>query len=284
MFWIYFKKAVDKVGYTFFIKLKNFLSNESLLGNSSVVVSLTSYGARVNTVFYTIESIGRGSIKPKRITLWIQDQNVINNLPPSLERLKKRGLEVLLSKNYGPHTKYYPYVKNYYDAKLPLVTADDDIFYPKYWLKYLLDAYKNDSTIVSCYRAHVVTLNEKQDMVGDFYSWAMCRSTQPSFLNHATGCSGVIYPPILQKKIAEQGESFMDKCPKADDIWLHVNAIRNGFKIKQIYETDLNFTAIPLTQKTGLKWDNIGGKNDEQAKLTYTENDLSILKKSFNGV
>ena len=116
MLFYYFKKAVNKVSYTFFLKIKNYFSNQSILGNYSVVVSLTSYNERVDTVFYTIESIGRGSVKPIRIILWLDEHDILNCLPSSLERLKKRGLEVLISKNYGPHTKYYPYVKNYCDA------------------------------------------------------------------------------------------------------------------------------------------------------------------------
>ncbi len=159
--------------------------------------------------------------------------------------------------------------------------ADDDIFYPKFWLKGLWNAYEQDATVVSCYRAQVVTLKDNMKSIGDFYTWAMYSSTIPSYLNHVTGCSGVIYPPKLQKILAEQGEDFVHKCPKGDDIWLHVNAIRNGFKIKQIYKEDLNFRAIPLSQKTGLKWENASGKNDIQAKLTYTDADIDILKKEI---
>ena len=117
--------------------------------------------------------------------------------------------------------------------------------------------------------------------IGDFYTWAMCGSTSPSYLNHATGCSGVIYPPKLQKILAEQGDTFMDKCPKGDDIWLHANAIRHGFKIKQIQSQALEFRTIPLSQKTGLKWENAyDGRNDIQANKTYTPADVDILKKN----
>lgn len=281
IFWQNIVKGFEKLKYLTLLQLSSFLSHKSLLGDAKVVVCLTSFGKRIDGVFYTLESIGRGEVKPFRLILWLDDENIIQNLPANLKRLQKRGLEIKHTKDYGPHKKYYPYVCECFNAQLPLVTADDDIFYPKFWLKGLLNAYEQDATVVSCYRAQVVTLKDNMKSIGDFYTWAMCSSTIPSYLNHATGCSGVIYPPKLQKILAEQGEDFEHKCPKGDDIWLHVNAIRNGFKIKQIYKEDLNFRAIPLSQKTGLKWENASGKNDIQAKLTYTDADIDILKKEI---
>ena len=54
----------------------------------------------------------------------------IESRPESLRRLERRGLEVRLTQNYGPHTKYYPSLADAIADGLPLVTADDDILYP----------------------------------------------------------------------------------------------------------------------------------------------------------
>jgi hypothetical protein len=101
------------------------------------VVSLTTHGGRILTVHLTIESIGRAKLRPSRMILWLDDVAKFRSLPATLGRLQKRGLEVKLSKNYGPHTKYYPYVESEETITQPLVTADDDILYPSYWLKKL---------------------------------------------------------------------------------------------------------------------------------------------------
>ena len=59
----------------------------------------------------------------------------------------------------------------------------------------------------------------------------MCRSTSPSFKNVANGVSGVIYPTRLLEAIKVAGRGFEGCCPKADDLWLHAQTIRAGFKI-----------------------------------------------------
>ena len=92
-------------------------------GNSGPVVSLTTYGKRVQAVYLAIESIARGSALPSRLILWIDDPALYANLPPTLLRLKRRGLEIRYCKNFGPHKKYYPYVESQRAFNAPLVTA-----------------------------------------------------------------------------------------------------------------------------------------------------------------
>lgn len=276
---MYIKKIYDKSFFLWICKIQNYLSRKSILDHTGVSVSLTSYGLRVNTVFYTIESIASGDIRPSRLILWLDNDFDFNKLPLSLLKLKKRGLEIRKTENLGPHKKYFPYVNECFDESTPLVTADDDILYPKYWLAKLLSTYKQNPNLVICYRAHKVKLNENLDHVDSFYLWTMCTNDVPSFLNHATGCSGVIYSPFMQRALIKAGDSFKNKCLFGDDIWLHAVALRNGIKIKQVYKKHIDFTAIPFTQKSGLKWENASGKNDIQANLTYTKVDIMRMIK-----
>jgi hypothetical protein len=139
------------------------------------VVSLTTHGDRVFTVHLTIESIGRGELRPSRLILWLDEAATFSNLPAALRRLQQRGLEVKLSKNYGPHTKYYPYVESEKGITQPLVTADDDILYPSYWLNKLVGALREFPDSVNCYRARVVTVKEGE--VVPFAEWKICTST-----------------------------------------------------------------------------------------------------------
>src|SRR5574342_24675 len=90
---------------------RNVVSRRSLVQNSGPVVSMTTHGARVETVYLTLESIGRGKTRPRRLVLWLDDPNRFSSLPDSLRRLEKRGLEIRLCENFGPHTKYYPYLE-----------------------------------------------------------------------------------------------------------------------------------------------------------------------------
>ena len=119
--------------------LRNWITNSTVVSPAGPVVSMTSYGNRIRTVYLTIESIGQGDVLPSRLILWLDDRSQFDHLLPSLIRLKHRGLEVKFCPNYGPHKKYYPYVESHGSFNVPLVTADDDVLYPKDWLKCLLD-------------------------------------------------------------------------------------------------------------------------------------------------
>ena len=93
------------------LKAANRFKRSSFLRGGGPVVSLTTYGKRIGTVYLTIESIARGYTLPSRVILWLDEESVFDNLPVSLQNLRKRGLEIKLCKNYGPHKKYYPYVE-----------------------------------------------------------------------------------------------------------------------------------------------------------------------------
>ncbi|MET0954975.1 MAG: hypothetical protein ABWY68_03430, partial [Cryobacterium sp.] len=123
-------------------------------GTGRAVVNLTSYGHRIDTVFYTIESIARGALRPRRVILWLDDADVVADPPPALRRLMKRGLEVLWCADYGPHKKQYAYASTMASAELPLVAADDDVLYPRLWLADLLAAYARHPEDVHGHRAH----------------------------------------------------------------------------------------------------------------------------------
>ncbi|MEK7802490.1 MAG: hypothetical protein AAB276_08560, partial [Pseudomonadota bacterium] len=106
----------------------------------------------------TIESIAVGQVLPCRMILWLDDEQRFNARPVALRRLEARGLEVRLSENFGPHTKYYPYVAQAQANGPPLVTADDDMLYPRDWLAALVHAYAANPHLIHCWRARVLQL------------------------------------------------------------------------------------------------------------------------------
>jgi len=243
------------------------------------VVSLTTYRKRSRKVYFAIESIARGSARPSRLILWIDDQALLNNLPATICRLQKRGLEVKSCKNYGPHTKYYPYVESQDAFDAPLVTADDDVLYPRYWLKKLIEANREYPNAVNCYWAHVMNVNS--DGIGSYAAYKPCSSTQQSFRHIALGVMGVIYPPLFLTVLKRAGTAFESRCPKGDDLWLHVQALRAGYKVRQIlpHLPYFLFQGVPGAQQTALSYENVtyGDGNDQQVKATYTEADIRLL-------
>jgi hypothetical protein len=253
----------------------------SVVGSQGPVVSLTSYGERVKTVHLVIESIARGSLLPSRLILWLDDESLFHNLPESLIRLYRRGLEVRLSKNYGPHTKYYPYLESCQDFRLPLVTADDDILYPVFWLQRLAQANAERPDLINCYRARVIALQAKG--LAPYDDWRLCHSSEPTIRHLATGVSGVIYPPEFLEALKQAGAAFQTCCPEADDLWLHVQALRSEYQVRQFVKDFVDFPMIPGTQQIGLYKSNCGEQgagNDRQAAITYNQQDLDILSRT----
>ena len=177
------------------LKLANRFSHRSVTGSGAVVVSLTTHGTRLALVYLTIESIAAGALRPKRLVLWLNPAVGNTVLPKTLLNLQKRGLEIQFSDNYGPHTKYFPYVASISHHQLPMVTADDDVLYPHYWLQDLDSAHRSEPQHVHCYRARRVQLH--YGALRSYSEWPFSDSTVPSILNFATGVSGVIYPPAL---------------------------------------------------------------------------------------
>lgn len=257
----------------------NYFSSKKITSKEkNPIISLTTYGKRVNSVFLTIESIAQGTVLPSRIILWLDDPSIFNNKPDSLKRLEKRGLEVYLCENFGPHTKYFPYIENEPNPTLPLVTADDDVIYPKHWFSMLYEAWKTSPDYINAHGARKITFSSGK--IDPYLNWKYCTNTEPSFQNFALGIFGVIYPSEFQKKLKSAGRSFVNHCPKADDIWLHATAIRSGFKIKQISSNLIRGVIdTPDTQDMALFHSNqFSGGNDNQIRNTYNDEDYELLQ------
>ena len=261
------------------LHLRNMRSTESLLDPAGPVLSMTTQPHRLELVYQAIESIARGTRKPRELHLWITDERSYSHLPSTLQRLKARGLEIHLTEELGPHTKYYPYISGETGFAAPLVTADDDVIYPDEWLEQLIRAYEANPSAIHCFRAHRIRMANGRPT--PYNSWAPCEDTRPSHLNFITGVSGVIYPPQYLLHLKQYGTGFTRSCPHSDDIWLTVVALREGFKIAQLYDTPRLFTTIPKSQTKRLFDLNVVlGENQVQLMRTLSKADLEMLGQS----
>jgi hypothetical protein len=262
------------------LTLINLYGTSPVTSASGPVVSLTTFGGRSRRVHLAIESIACGRLRPSRLLLWIDEEALLRNLPSALRRLEQRGLEIHSCRNYGSHKKYYPYVESQEAFDAPLVTADDDVLYPSYWLKDLAHANENYPDVVNCYLAHVIALNS--DGIEEYRVWKSCESTLPDFRHVAVGLGGVIYPPSFLMVLKRAGSVFETCCPSGDDLWLHAQALRSGYKVRQVLRRlpYFSFQSIPGTTETALSHENVtyGDGNDRQIRATYNESDLRLLQ------
>lgn len=259
------------------LALVNRFSSRSVVAGNMLTVSLTSYSTRLKSVHITLESIAAGNVLPGRLILWVDDLAVLQNLPAPLRRLQRRGLEIKRCDNYGPHKKYFPFVQGE-EINEPLVTADDDVFYPATWLQGLQLAHLKTPTQVVCYKAKCLGLVD--GAITSYRSWVSQLGSEASFSNFAIGVSGVLYPPAYLRVLKVLGDGFVQLTPKADDIWLHLNALRSGFKVRQISSCDAHFPSLPGTQDIALYAENLKmGGNDQVIARLYTADDIAKMLK-----
>lgn len=242
------------------------------------IVSLTTHGRRLNTVFLTIESVARGSRRVP-IVLWLdpEDYERRDAWPPSLHRLVRRGLTVRRGDGgLGPHAKYWNQFRAVAGADTRVVTIDDDVIYPEWFLTRLLAVGGLRLDTVVAYRAHRIELREGRML--PYMKWSPADTCEASLLHFATGVSGVCYPPAFIEYVVAQGPAFQEVAPRADDVWLHVCALRSGHPVRQVFANPRSFAIVPSTQLGGLILHNgVGGGNDEQIAAAYEPQDVDAL-------
>jgi hypothetical protein len=258
------------------LEFRNRRSGNRIPGDGDVVVSLTSHGKRLRHVHFAIESVARGRATTP-IVLWLDKGDYEAPWPRSIMRLVERGLQVRCSDGlYGPHTKYWGQFRELAGTERRVVTVDDDVIYPEWFLERLLFIGDLYTDVVVAYRAHRIVLHDGH--VQPYLKWSAAASTDASFLHFATGVSGVLYPASFIGFVVDQGEAFRNSCLRADDVWLHACALRSGHRVRQVFRDPRNFAVVPTTQFGALVLGNtLMGGNDAQIACVYTDDDVRKL-------
>lgn len=266
----------------------NFVGVEPVVSSPRLIVSLTSFPARIKTVSYTIESILLQKKKANMVLLWLgydKFPNKEKDLPKRLLRLTQFGLTIKWCKDIRSYTKLVPSLEAFPDDII--VTADDDIWYPPQWLERLYNSYLKDPSIIHAHRVLQVTATD--GIINKYIDWGtqIFAPQEPSYCWHITGTGGVLYPPhCLYKDICDR-EKFLLMAPSVDDIWFWVMAILKHTRVKVIDDNIFDFEGVFIVNNQSLWSDNVYDKNDEALKKlmdAYPElwpllnEDLSRLK------
>lgn len=197
----------------------------------NIVVSLTTYGRRLEDVYLCIESLLQQSLRPNRLLLWLSEEEFPAGtvLPAMLHNQMSRGLEVRYCRHdWGSYKKIIPTLELCPDALI--VTVDDDVMYPVDTLDLLYRTHLKYPSAVVAHRAHEVIL-DRHGNVMPYKKWPKgVRTASPSNAVFPVGIGGVLYIPGCFSPEVMQSADFMALCPQADDIWLKVMALRAGTK------------------------------------------------------
>ena len=229
-----------------------------------LIVSMTSYPARIHILHHTIRSVLLQSEKPDKVILWLASEQFPEgelSLPPQLLKLKKFGLTIDWYRDIKSYKKLIPTLRKYPDAVI--VTVDDDIYYSKSCLKILYESYLSMPDAI---HAHRVTEFYFEDSY-KIRAWLSNVSKRTSFCNKLVGCGGVLYPPHCLNKEVLNEQMFMEICSTNDDIWFWLMAVLEGIKIHVPNHNLTEIHYVPHTQEGLTLWKN----NDCGPKLLWVQ-------------
>lgn len=272
--------------YAAILKKQNILGGKFQDGNTAeVIVSLTSYGHRLQKVYLTIESLFKQTLKPQYVYLWLskKDCSSLDELPIELKRLMSRGLYIgLVNEDLRSYKKLvHTYEKCIEDGiDLPIITVDDDRMYEDYFIRDIISKAMEHPKCTICYRGHYVTC----DADGNFnYRKSMKVEVPSGEIKNLvpTGVGGIYYPfKSLSPEISDRNK-FLENASDADDIWFKAVTLRNGFSSVMVKNKKVDFMKTHYAYDTPLNKINIGEhRNDDCLRKTINHFDLksSFLK------
>ncbi len=212
--------------------------NETEDREKKVIVSLTSYPDRMYDIHYALYSLLNQNFKPDKIILWLakeQFPNLEKAIPSKVLDLCKYGLTISWCDDIKSYKKLIPVLPEYPEDII--VTADDDVYYAKDWLKKLYDSYlESDGKTIIAHRCHKVGYDNE---LLPYEKWEKCiNNDNADYNNFFTGVGGVLYPPHVLHNDVQNRDLYMKLTPNADDIWFWTMALLNNTKIKTVKEPD----------------------------------------------
>ncbi|UMB60797.1 hypothetical protein MHL31_00960 [Lutibacter sp. A80] len=236
-----------------------FNSSYKSVKQAEFVVSLTSFPNRISKVHLVVESILRQTFKPKRIILWLSEEQFssLNMLPRKLLKLRKKGLEIYLRPgDIRSYKKYYYFLKE--NPNEAFIIIDDDIFYPSKTIENLVKTNKKYPNAVCANRCSEIIENKP------YAKWIGIKgeALTPRFNLLPTGCGGVLYPANSLYRDVVNKKLFTELCFDADDIWLNSMTFLNKTPIAFTGKNEYLLAVKKINNKHLYK-KNIGKSNND---------------------
>lgn len=202
--------------------------------NHDVIISLTSYPARIKDLWMVIDSLMRQTMRPMKIVLYLSEQDFPfkeQSIPSVLLSYVSDDFHIQwVNDNLMPHKKYF-YAFHQYQDKV-IITVDDDNYYRKDLIETLWHIYEKKPNAVS---ANTVTaIVDREGKINDYEYWCLnsVEFNACSFNYLAIGASGILYPIGEYRDAASANKEIIKRtCLRADDLWLKCQEILHGIPV-----------------------------------------------------
>ncbi len=227
--------------------------------DKKIIVSLTSFPARIEVVQYAIKSLMLQTFKPDRIILWLAEEQFPDHvLPAGLTALTQYGLEIIYCEDLRGHKRYYKLIPQQADNEL-IVTYDDDIIFPARSLERLIRTHEKFPDCVVCNRGQALIYNP-DGTVKCPGRWKVISNeglTSPSYKILPSPGGGCLYPPGSLHPDACSPDKIKEYAYGIDDLWLMFMILQNGTKIVKTVKYHRIFSPIENSQEIQAGRDNI---------------------------
>ncbi|WP_372627417.1 hypothetical protein [Arsukibacterium sp.] len=194
-----------------------------------LIVNLTSYPPRFNTLHLTLKSLLLQHVVADKVVLWLYQPDY-QLLPAEVLALEQQGLTIkLVEQDIKSYKKLIPALLQFPEAYH--VTADDDIYYRNDWLAELLAGYQGGEREIVCLRAHYITLDELSNLQPYRFWQAKTEHRGPDNRLFFTSGAGALFPPGALHQDVTDVAKFSRLSPHGDDIWLYWMATLNNCAI-----------------------------------------------------
>lgn len=225
-----------------------------------LIVSLTSYRARFDTLALTLKSILFQTVRPDTTILWVSHEDY-PLVPENVLELRRHGLEIAACADMRSYKKIIPTLQNHKDCFV--ITVDDDVHYRADCVERLTAAYDPSKRHVICQRARRIVMSGGGEPA-PYMNWQRDFSrAAASPLIFPTGVLGILYPPDAFHEDVCNVELFSSLSPSADDVWLYWMWRLNGH-VGEKLPGKIKIVDWPGSQTTSLQVENLaGGANDQ---------------------
>lgn len=240
---------------------------------ANVIVSLTSYPARIAGVGKTIQTLLDQSVRADWIELWLaQDQFPLREeeLPRDLLELREQGLRIRWCDDLKAHKKYFYSILENPDSVV--ITVDDDVEYSSDTIEVLMQAHSLHPDCVCARRARKIVY-DADGKVAPYSEWPLSHEVGvPAGCLLATGVGGVLYPPRCMDERLFEKDLLKRACLQSDDLWLRTMQEIKGTKLVLADDDFVERNTLGSQEVALYRVDRLTGRND---------NDIRRIKNTF---
>ncbi len=222
--------------------------------NEKIVVSLTSFPARINKVYYAIKSLMIQTEKADEIRLFLAEEQFPKKyLPKKLQKLVDRGLNIIWTDDKRSHKKYYYSLQGQRGNEL-VITYDDDIIYEKDSIEKLIKAHRCFPDCIICNRGQEI-LRTDDGVMKPYNQWRLNSKIgvyEPTMDVMPSTGGGCLYPYGAVPSITFDWELARKNALTADDLWMRFCSYSRGTKVVKTRQTIATLCIVTGSQKEKL--------------------------------